>query len=277
MASLQDLISGINSGAVDVSGADNNKRQPTRKPKAQSDLQKRLRGSANAVNNSAVAAPAPKPAAERRQAARPTPPPAGAASPGRAAAPSAAAAAGAAAAAAGPVSIEGLPRGMRLKKVLDTLRANRDPHSFSDLRAKLGVDLNIDTELLEDLQGHTQVSYNSLDQTFRYRPKLQGINNANDLLNYLRRHTTVEGASAAVPMSGVKVSDVEDAYITIMDDIKRLAAEGSIYVFGHTNPGCDTLYAVQPMNIGPVSESVVELFHKTPLPIDIIDLQVGAV
>eukprot|EP00198_Chlamydomonas_reinhardtii_P001743 XP_001691079.1 predicted protein [Chlamydomonas reinhardtii] len=162
---------------------------------------------------------------------------------------------------------------MRLKRVLDLLRSNRDTFTFADLKAKLNMDLSQDTELLEHLQSHTQVTYDGVDRTLRYRPKVQGISNSTDLLNYLRRHTTVEGASAAVPMTGVRLGDIADAYLNIADDIKRLQAEGSICVLGHTSAGSETLFAVQSMGMAPASEAVFELFHNTRLPVDMIDMQ----
>ncbi|KXZ56034.1 hypothetical protein GPECTOR_2g1586 [Gonium pectorale] len=336
MGSLEELLSSINSGAVDVTAsAAAAKRQP-RKPKAQTELSKRLRGQTNAVNGSGQA---PKPAEKRSAgaaAARATPPPAAAAAASAAAAgvsvaPVAASAAGPSAVSLGPptsisppsaaaVAAVAAPTGpppvaadapltMRLKRVLDLLRGNRDPHTFADLKAKLHVDLNTDAELLEQLSTHSHVTYDSIERTVRYRPKVHGITNSNDLLNYLRRHTTVEGASSAVPMTGVKVGDVCDAYIGVEADIKRLQAEGAVFIFGHSNPGAETIYAVQQMPIGtargadgagrrrarperftggsvadvggvggkggggPISESVNEMFHNTQLPVDVVDLQ----
>ncbi|GIL70170.1 hypothetical protein Vretimale_3416 [Volvox reticuliferus] len=288
MASLEELLSSINSGAVNVTSSDAVKRQP-RKPKAQSDLQKRLRGQAGAVNSNQVA----KAVAEKRTSApRATPPPAtsGAASPSApgaaspaptsvASAASAVTAVSATAVAAGgsgvgpPPLAADAPLTMRLKRVLDLLRLNRDAHTFPDIRGKLHVDLALDSELLDQLSSHTHVTYDAVQHTLRYRPKIPGINTSTDLLNYLRRHTTVEGASSAVPMTGVRVADIADAYLAVMEDIKRLQAEGSIYVFGNTTASGDVVYAVQNMNIGPVSEAVVELFHNTRLPVDVVDLQ----
>ncbi|GFR44905.1 hypothetical protein Agub_g6251 [Astrephomene gubernaculifera] len=282
MGSLEELLSSINSGMVDVTASEAVKRQP-RKPKAQTDLQKRLRGQAGAVNNAQGHGPK---AAEKRgsTAARATPPPApsstaAASAPGSGgssgpSSTSAAVATAATAAPAGPPPLApNAPLTMRLKRVLDLLRAFRNPHTFSDIRSKLAVDLATDSELLEQLITHNQVSYDRDARTLRYRPKVPGINNATDLLNYLRRHTTVEGASSAVPMTGVRLADVADAYLGIAEDLKRLQAEGSVYVFGNTGPGQDTIYAVSSLNMGPVSESVIELFHNTRLPADVVDLQ----
>lgn len=269
MGSLEELLSNINSGAVDLTAAAAAKRQP-RKPKAQTDLSKRLRGQANAVNNSAAAAGATAAGgggastgisrAEKRAAAAAarasaTPPP-------MVSAPLApVAAAVAAAPAPAPVAAPSVPAGppplaadapltMRLKRVLDLLRANRDAHTHADVRARLGVDLDTDMELLDQLMAHTHVTYDTIGRTLRYKPKIHGISNANELLTYLRRHTTVEGASSAVPMSGVRMVDVADAYLNVLDDIKRLQILGELYVFGHGSPGHDTIYAVQDMKIG---------------------------
>lgn len=260
MGSLEELLSNINSGAVDVTGSDAVKRQP-RKPKAQTDLQKRLRGQAGAVNNAQQAVKAAT-TEKRGVTARATPPPAssGASSPsgpGRATPPPAAPSAAPAPVAVPPAGPSGppplapdAPLTMRLKRVLDLLRLNRDPHTFSDIRAKLHVDLTLDTELLDQLSSHAQVTYDTITRTLRYRSKIPGISNATDLLNYLRRHTTVEGASSAVPMTGVRVADIVDAYLAVMDDLKRLQSEGALYVFGNTTASGDVVYAVQNMNIG---------------------------
>ncbi|EFJ50726.1 hypothetical protein VOLCADRAFT_116761 [Volvox carteri f. nagariensis] len=220
MASLEELLSNINSGAVDVTVSDAVKRQP-RKPKAPTDFSKRLRGQA-AATPAAVA--------------------------------TAAAGGGIAAAGGGgpPPLAPDAPLTMRLKRVLDLLRLNRDAHTFADIRTKLHVDLSVDSELLDQLSSHSHVTYDTIHHTLRYRPK---------------------GASSAVPMTGVRVADIADAYLAIMDDIKRLQAEGSVYVFGNTTASGDVVYAVQNMNIGPVSESVVEMFHNTRLPVDIVELQ----
>ncbi|KAG2452563.1 hypothetical protein HYH02_002800 [Chlamydomonas schloesseri] len=292
MSSLEELLSQVNSGAVNVNKSDAAKRQQ-RKPKAQTDLQKKLRGQAGVVNNASGAA-AKTSAAEKRSAAastRATPPPqhgggaaggsgtpgpgpsVGATAPGPGLGPSVGGTLPPAAPAVPPPLAADAPVPMRLKRVLDLLRSNRDTFTFADLKAKLNMDLNQDTELLEHLQSHTQVTYDGVDRTLRYRPKVQGINNSTDLLNYLRRHTTVEGASAAVPMTGVRLGDIADAYLTIADDIKRLQAEGAIYVLGHTSAGSETLFAVQSMGMAPASEAVFEMFHNTRLPVDMIDMQ----
>ncbi|KAG2446000.1 hypothetical protein HXX76_000603 [Chlamydomonas incerta] len=292
MSSLEELLSQVNSGAVNVNKSDAKRQQ--RKPKAQTDLQKKLRGQAGVVNNAAAAAAATKTSvAEKRRtaaaSARATPPPqpgggsaggsstpgpsAGTTAPGPGLGPSVGGTLPPAALAVPPPLAADAPVPMRLKRVLDLLRTNRDTFTFAELKAKLNLDLNQDTELLEHLQSHAQVTYDGVDRTLRYRPKVQGINNATDLLNYLRRHTTVEGASAAVPMTGVRLGDIADAYLAIADDIKRLQAEGSIYVLGHTSAGSETLFAVQSMGMAPASEAVFELFHNTRLPVDMIDMQ----
>ncbi|KAG2494486.1 hypothetical protein HYH03_007255 [Edaphochlamys debaryana] len=306
MSSLDELLANINSGSVPPSDAI--KRQP-RKAKPQSDLTKRLRGQAGAVNTSGEAPPA-KPAGGKRgggggaaaaaaaAASRATPPPTvgtaaaagsapGSGGSGGSAPPSGgnqltlpnvgpvAAAAPAAPAQPPPLSADA-PLAARMKRVLDVLRMNRETHTFSDLKSKLNVDLKVDTELLDSLKAHQQLTYDSMYNTLKYKPKVLGINNATDLLNYLRRHTTVEGASAAVPMSGVRVADVADAYIGLEADLKRLQGEGQVYIFGHTNPGQDVVYAAQPMNIGPVSDRVVEMFHNTRVAQDMLELQWAA-
>lgn len=169
----------MNSGAVNVNKSDATKRQQ-RKPKAQSDLQKKLRGQAGVVNNAAGAAAKPT-AAERRSAAaastRATPPPqpggggsvggaggsgtpgpsVGATAPGPGLGPSVGGTLPPAAPAVPPPLAADAPVPMRLKRVLDLLRSNRDTFTFADLKAKLNMDLSQDTELLEHLQSHTQV------------------------------------------------------------------------------------------------------------------------
>lgn len=282
---LQDLLAGINSGQVDVTTSHAVKRvqkpRPS-KPREQTDLQKRLRGQAGAVNSGAATAaagpgpgpataaatqPAPKPAraagsgssAARR--ATPPPPPTASGNAGTGAGVSlsvgaAAAPAGTAGAAAGAVS-EG-PVTQRLKKVLDMMKLNRETFTFEELKARIGLDLADDIELQEQLSVHTHITFDSIGQCLRYRPKTPGINNAKDLVNYLRRRTTVEGSSAQASMQGVRVSEIDDSYIGLADDIKQLQAQGIIHVFGTTQAGDEALFAVESMGFVPIAVPVVE-------------------
>lgn len=146
--------------------------------------------------------------------------------------------AGAAAASAAPAAAQQAPLASRVKAVLDVLHANRGMHTLEQLSVKANLDIAADEELRGELTHHPNVEI--VADQYRYRPKLMGIKNRQDLLRYLRQLTTVEGAGEK-GLVGVKVGAVDDAYLGIADDIKTLQRDNMIFKFDHTHNAAEAV------------------------------------
>uniref|UniRef100_A0A7S0VDT5 TFIIE beta domain-containing protein n=1 Tax=Polytomella parva TaxID=51329 RepID=A0A7S0VDT5_9CHLO len=171
------------------------------------------------------------------------------------------------------------PLASRLKHVLDALRRIRVPFTRRELTtsAGLAVDVEDDKELYETLLVHERVKYDKLNGTYSYVPNIRGVNNRQQLMQYLNANTTSEGVGS-MGMVGVRFADIEDAYLAIKDDVERLRDEGKIYAIGNLAAQDAALFAYCPLKINgvevaPVDPDVLALFGAIEVPKDMHDLQ----
>lgn len=157
-----------------------------------------------------------------------------------------------------------------------------DEYSFAEVSKATGHDICFDEELLARLRGHARVQItDDFDSSgrplatsrLRHRPQQEGVINKTRLLNFIRERK--QNAKEGVAL----VSDIDDSYKEVLEDIKQLKESKSIYAITDpdTVPPRTALFPVDMMGLPTIDEDLLSTFHETKVPKDVSDLQEAVV
>lgn len=141
---------------------------------------------------------------------------------------------------------------MRQKQVIDFLRQLEKPATAAHIKAAIQIDIDGQLDLQQALEANPKVGIDDDEQYF-YRPDAN-IKNKAQLLDFVRK--------AAAP---VAIPEVQDAYKTVLNDVKALKDEGLIISLYSYDPElqCEILYPVDMKLVGvKVDEDVNALWHQ---------------
>lgn len=161
-----------------------------------------------------------------------------------------------------------LPLGLRIKQVLDYLKAQASPQDSATIKAAIERDIDAETDLKQALSTNFKVGMDD-DGLYFYRPD-SNVRNKSQLLELIRR--------SAAP---VTVSEVADAYRGVHGDIQSLKIEKliiSLYSYDPTLQ-CEVLYPVDMKlaAVKPVDDDVAALWARCEPPADDEDLNAALV
>ncbi|KAL4857776.1 General transcription factor IIE subunit 2 [Chlorella vulgaris] len=115
---------------------------------------------------------------------------------------------------------QAVPIGVKLKAIVDFLRAAGDPQKPAAIFAATGFDPEVDAKLLEALGRNNKVIVQD-DGLFGYRPEVANVRSKQEVLDYLlRRERQGEGYAA--------LGELQDAYPGVVSDLEALKKEGLI-------------------------------------------------
>lgn len=111
-----------------------------------------------------------------------------------------------------PSSVAGdvLPLGLSVKSAIEHLDTHRRAWTREELLAQLD---RLDPRALDELKQNPKVEYDSINDVYSYRAKFVGINNAENLLQLLKRPEND---------NGIPFDQLKDSYKGVDADIRRL-------------------------------------------------------
>jgi len=111
-----------------------------------------------------------------------------------------------------------VPMGLKLKTIIDFLRASGKEQGVPAISSKTGFDPKTDPKLAAALENNPLIlTWDG--ETYEYVPEVR-VNNKEDLLRYIQ-----EGVDKGYANSGM----LKDAYPRVLQDVDALKREGLIY------------------------------------------------
>jgi len=156
-----------------------------------------------------------------------------------------------------------LPLGMRQKQVIDYLRAKEVSASIAEIASATGRNIAAEVDLSRALAANPKVAVDESAGIYTYQPDAH-VRDKNQLFEYICR--------AGAP---VAVSEIADAYRSVLQDVAALKAEGVIMGLHSFDPevGCEVLYSVDTGLTGLTADiEVAALWNSAELPDEDEDL-----
>ncbi len=153
-----------------------------------------------------------------------------------------------------------LPLGLRLKQVLDFLRAREAPATAAQIFAATKHDPSAEPDLARELAANPKVAADLEARTYAYSAHAGLVRDRAALLDHLRR------AGAPVPLS-----EVADAYGAVAEDLAAIKAEGLVVGLHSFDPAVagEVLFTTDIRLAGlAVDAEVAAVWHATELPDD---------
>ncbi|KAF9941200.1 hypothetical protein BGZ67_005653 [Mortierella alpina] len=136
-----------------------------------------------------------------------------------------------------------------------------EPQTVEDLKRKGNVDLEAKPELFELLKSNEKVSYDTISETFVYKPTYH-IKNKEDLLTMLEKKKN-EG--------GMEYKELKDSYSKLAESVKELSDEGRILVVRNKDGMPRVLYWNDVRYNTAMDQDFRDIWHKLRIP-DEVDL-----
>ncbi|KAF9946855.1 hypothetical protein BGZ72_011085 [Mortierella alpina] len=136
-----------------------------------------------------------------------------------------------------------------------------EPQTVGDLKRKGNVDLEAKPELFELLKTNEKVSYDTISETFVYKPTYH-IKNKDDLLAMLEKRKN-EG--------GMEYKELKDSYSKLAESVKELSDEGRILVVRNKDGMPRVLYWNDVRYNTAMDQDFRDIWHKLRIP-DEVDL-----
>ncbi|KAI8935417.1 hypothetical protein NX059_007997 [Plenodomus lindquistii] len=150
----------------------------------------------------------------------------------------------------------------RLTYATDHLRDNPTKWlPFDDIMAFLNLPVgHVQREQLRVLMradnAGNRISWNSANETYRYKPKLQ-IRNAAQLKGYLQSQKSAMGLS---------IKDLKDGWATVADDIKLQEDKNEVLVKRTKDGLARTVWNNDPSMMHPMEPEFAQMWHRIAIP-----------
>ncbi|KAG0204207.1 hypothetical protein BGX28_003782 [Mortierella sp. GBA30] len=141
------------------------------------------------------------------------------------------------------------------------LQSVDEPQTIEDMKRKGNVDLEAKPELFELLKSNEKVSYDSISETFVYKPTYH-IKNKEDLLAMLEKRKN-EG--------GMEYKELKDSYSKLAESVKELSDEGRILVVRNKDGMPRVLYWNDVRYNTAMDQDFRDIWHRLRIP-DEVDL-----
>ncbi|XP_014752429.1 transcription initiation factor IIE subunit beta [Brachypodium distachyon] len=155
-------------------------------------------------------------------------------------------------------SVSKSPVGAQIKLVVDLLYKKREAFTAKQINEETHVAIEgpHSAALLESLRNNPKVQFDG--RRFSYKPK-HNVKGKHDLLQLI----------TSFP-DGLPVAEVEDAYLSVLQDLQALKDPGDIYWLSGQQ---DMVYKNDPRMRMKVDKEFKELFHEMKLPRDMLDIE----
>ncbi|CAO3571858.1 unnamed protein product [Mortierella alpina] len=144
---------------------------------------------------------------------------------------------------------------------INYLKTVDEPQTVEDLKRKGNVDLEAKPELFDLLKSNEKVSYDTISETFVYKPTYH-IKNKEDLLAMLEKRKN-EG--------GMEYKELKDSYSKLAESVKELSDEGRILVVRNKDGMPRVLYWNDVRYNTAMDQDFRDIWHKLRIP-DEVDL-----
>ncbi|KAL4448542.1 hypothetical protein ABPG75_005761 [Micractinium tetrahymenae] len=123
---------------------------------------------------------------------------------------------------------QAVPLGLKIKAVVDFLRASGEPQRAAAIAVGTGFNPQIDAQLAAALASNSKVEVQA-DGLYLYRPEVANVRNRQELLEYLRRRERQGEGYAAL-------GELQDAYPAAKQDLEALKRQGLLLSLPAADP-----------------------------------------
>lgn len=144
------------------------------------------------------------------------------------------------------------------RRVIQFLRQNRGFRSFAEIKDGIHIDLVNRPDVIQSLKNNEKVKMESRDdgKKIRYRAKFDAVQSLEDLRIFMRQQE-----------DGVSLSDLEDAYIGIEEDLEKLVAEKYLFKIDVQKPKANTVFFFRDSTFDiDIDNDIRELWRSVILP-----------
>lgn len=147
----------------------------------------------------------------------------------------------------------------QIKRVLDLLQETREALTPEQINEACYVDLNANKAVFESLKNNPKVKYDG--RAFSYKAKHE-VKSKDQLLALIQKYP-----------KGMPVTELKDAYPSVMDDLQVLKAERKIWLLLNSDSQEDMVYPNDPRVNIRVDDDIKQLFRSIELPSDMLDIE----
>ncbi|XP_066357468.1 uncharacterized protein [Miscanthus floridulus] len=149
--------------------------------------------------------------------------------------------------------------GVQIKLVIELLYKTRQSFTAKQVNEATYVDIHGNKAVFDSLRNNPKVLFDGT--RFSYKPK-HVLTGRDELLGLIKKHEF-----------GLPVEDIKDAYPSVLEDLQALKASGDVWWLSSANSQGDMAYFNDPKYKITVDNDLKELFQKTELPRDMLDIE----
>ncbi|KAL5718411.1 hypothetical protein ACHQM5_011315 [Ranunculus cassubicifolius] len=157
-------------------------------------------------------------------------------------------------------SIRKSTAGAQIKRVIDLLLKSRESLTAEEIYEACYVDVKANKTVFDSLTNNPRVTFNR--NHFSYKPK-HSVNNKAELLSLIKKEFC----------EGVAVTELEEVYPTVMEDLQALKASREIWIVPQNRSKEKIAYPDDLHDSILVDDDLKCLFREIDLPQDMIDIE----